>query len=94
MMAMAYVIEFGDAFEKANIPRGEKYQQLFEQMYETNKNISLLSLESVGRAYSEACVYYFKKGQKAKAKQLLDKGLQIVPNDFQLKMRKQMINGG
>lgn len=94
MMGMAYVIEFGDAFEKANIPRGEKYQQLFEQLYETNKNISLLSPESVGRAYSEACVYYFKKGQKAKAKQLLDKGLQIVPNDFQLKMRKQMINGG
>jgi len=47
----------------------------------------------VGRAYSEACVYYFKKGQKVKARQLLDKGLQLVPNDYQLKIRKQMMGG-
>ena len=94
MMALVYVVEFGDNFEKPNIARAEKYQRIFETLYETNKNITLLSPDAVGMAYSEACVYYFKKGQKVKAKQLLEKGLQIVPNDFQLKMRKQMINGG
>jgi tetratricopeptide (TPR) repeat protein len=94
MVALTYVVEFGDNFEKSNVTRGEKYQQMFEQVYDSNKNIILLSPDAVGRAYSEACVYYFKKGQKVKAKQLLEKGLQIVPNDFQLKMRKQMINGG
>ncbi|MBL7872363.1 MAG: hypothetical protein JNM78_12175 [Cyclobacteriaceae bacterium] len=94
MVALTYVVEFGDNFEKSNVTRGEKYQQMFEQVYDSNKSISLLSPESVGRAYSEACIYYFKKGQKAKAKQLLERGLQIVPNDFQLKMRRQMINGG
>ena len=94
MIALVYVVEFGDNFEKPNIARGEKYQKMFETLYETNKNITLLSPDAVGKAYSEACVYYFKKGQKVKAKQLLEKGLQIVPNDFQLKMRKQMINGG
>ena len=94
MVALTYVVEFGDNFEKPNIARAEKYQRMFEQVYESNKNITLLSPESVGRAYSEACVYYFKRGQKAKAKELLERGLQIVPNDFQLKMRKQMINGG
>jgi tetratricopeptide (TPR) repeat protein len=94
MIALVYAVEFGDNFEKGNIARGEKYLQMFEAMYETNKSISLLSPGAVGKAYSEACVYFFKKGQKGKAKQLLDKGLQIVPDDFQLKMRKQMINGG
>ncbi len=94
MMALVYVVEFGDNFKKPDIARSGKYQQMFEALYETNKNITLLNPDAVGMAYSEACVYYFKKGQKAKAKQLLEKGLEIVPNDFQLKMRKQMINGG
>lgn len=92
MIGMAYALEFGNSFEKGNLSRGEKYQQLFEALYESDKNI--FSPEAVGRAYSEASVYYFKKGQKAKAKQLLEKGLQIVPDNYQLKMRKQMINGG
>lgn len=91
MMALAYVVEFGDSFEKGNASRGEKYQLLFEKQYESDK--TLLSPEAIGQAYSEACVYYFKKGQKVKAKQLLEKGLQIVPDNYQLKMRKQMILG-
>jgi tetratricopeptide (TPR) repeat protein len=92
MMSMAYVTEFGNSFEKGNSIKGEKYQKLFEEIYAFDK--SILSPESVGRAYSEASVYFFKKGQKAKANQLLEKGLEIVPNDFQLKRRKQMMNGG
>jgi tetratricopeptide (TPR) repeat protein len=92
MMSLTYVIEFGNSFQKGDIKRGEKYQGLFEKEYESDN--TLLSADAVGRAYSEASVYYFKKGQKVKANQLLDKGLQIVPDDFQLKARKQMINGG
>jgi tetratricopeptide (TPR) repeat protein len=92
MMSLAYVIESGDSFEKGDVKRGEKYQQLFEKQYEWDK--TLLSPDAVGRAYSEASVYYFKKGQKAKANQLLDKGLEIVPDNYQLKTRKLMINGG
>jgi hypothetical protein len=94
MMAFSYIMEAGDSFEKGDVVRGEKFQLLFETLYETNKNITLMSTDAVGRAYSEACVYYFKKGQKTKAKQLLDKGLTIAPDNYQLKMRKQMINNG
>src|SRR5688572_537041 len=61
MMSLAYVIESGDSFAKGDVKRGEKYQQLFEKQYESDK--TLLSPEAVGRAYSEASVYYFKKGQ-------------------------------
>lgn len=93
MMALVYVVEFGNSFEKGNITRGEQYQKLFENAYDTNKSLNLLSPDAVGHAYSEACVYYFKKGQKVKARQLLDKGLQLVPNDYQLKVRKQMMGG-
>ncbi len=92
LIAYAYVVEFGDSFEKGNVTRGEKYQLLFENLYGSDK--TLLSPEAVGNAYSEASIYYFKKGQKAKAKQILEKGLEIVPDNYQLKARKQMINGG
>lgn len=93
MLALVYVVEFGESFEKGNSVRGEQYQKLFENAIEINKNVNLLSPDAVGRAYSEACVYYFKKGQKPKARQFLEKGLQLVPNDYQLKIRKQMMGG-
>lgn len=91
MIAYAYAVEFGESFKKGNVIRAEKYQQLFEKFYETDQ--TLLSPESVGMAYAEASVYYFKKGQKTKAKQLLDRGLEIVPDNYQLRLRKQMIGG-
>ncbi|MBA4054131.1 MAG: hypothetical protein C0490_05415 [Marivirga sp.] len=94
LIALAYAIEFGNSFESSNIARGEKYKKLFEEIYTTDKNLTLLNPDAVGRSYSEACAYYFKKGQKGKANQLVDKGLQIVPDNYQLRMRKRMMNGG
>jgi tetratricopeptide (TPR) repeat protein len=92
MVAMSYAGEFGDCFEKGDVARGEKYQKQFETLYDAG-NITILSSEAVGHAYSEAATYYFRKGQKTKAKALIERGLQIVPGDYQLKMRKQMLNG-
>ena len=93
-MAIAYIIECANSYQKGNATNGEKYRLLFEGMYESGMDITILSPNDVGNAYSNASVYYFKKGQREKAKQLLDKGLKIVPDNYQLKTRKQMINGG
>lgn len=92
LLAMGYVGAFGDAYDKGKVADGDRYQKLFEDLYKSNKNINLISPEAVGRAYSNACSYYFRKGQKARARQFLELGLAIVPNDMQLNMRKQMIN--
>lgn len=94
MIALAYVIEFGKGFESSNVTRGQKYQKLFEDIYAADKNITILNRDAVSKAYSDACAHYFKKGQKGKASQLVEKGLEIVPDDYQLRMRKRMINGG
>ncbi|HEX6891226.1 MAG TPA: hypothetical protein VF141_11035 [Chryseolinea sp.] len=94
IMALAYIIECGNSYQKNNATDGEKYRLLFEGMYDSPLDITILSPNDVGNAYSAASVYYFKKGQREKAKQLLDKGLKIVPDNYQLKTRKQMINGG
>jgi tetratricopeptide (TPR) repeat protein len=93
MIAMIYAAEFGKSFQKGDEKRGEKYQKLFEDFY-NQQSITILNPQAVGQAYSEACVYYFKKGNKTKAKQYLQRGLEIVPDDLQLKMRRQMLGGG
>lgn len=93
MLAMLYAAEFGESFQRGDEKRGEKYQKLFEDFY-ASQTITIMSPQVIGQAYSEACVYFFKMGQKAKAKQYLQKGLDIVPNDMQLKMRRQMLGGG
>lgn len=93
ILALTYVVEFGESFKNKDEKRGEQYRNLFENYY-SQQGITILNTNLVGQAYSEACVYYFRKGQKAKANQYLQKGLEIVPDDYQLKMRKQMLGGG
>ncbi len=90
LVALAYAGHFGDCFEKGDAVNGEKNRELFEEL--VGKEQIILSEEIIGRAYSEAAFYYFKKGQKTKAKAMIARGLEIVPDNYQLRMRKQMIN--
>ncbi len=91
MIAMSYALMFGEAFEKGNLSEAEKYKAQFEEMVKTNKDINIVP-SIIGSAYSSACSYYYKKGQKSKAMQLLEKGLELSPDNFELRTRQQMIN--
>ena len=91
MVSMTTVMAFGDAMRDGNVVQGEKFQAKFEKMMAANKDLNTPS-GVIGTAYSAASSYYFKRGQKARAKAVLDKGLQFAPNDFELRRRKQMIN--
>lgn len=46
----------------------------------------------IGRAYSEAAVYYFKKGYNSKSRNYLNKGLELAPRSNELKSRIRMLN--
>ncbi len=46
----------------------------------------------LGRAYSEAAVYYFKKGHYNSAKRYLNEGLKYAPGNRELVTRKHMID--
>ncbi len=91
MLATAYVAHFGDCFQKNQIEAGTKSQLMFEEMWSSNKNL-ILNPSAIGNSYSNACSYYFKKGQKAKAKAILNKGLEIAPDSYELRIRQQMLN--
>lgn len=90
MLANAYAACFGAAFEKGKLSEGETFLKKFEELVASQPQISLES-ELIGRAYSEAASFYFNKGQKTKARALIEKGLEFSPDNRELRIRKQMI---
>lgn len=90
MLANAYAACFGQAFEKGKLSEGEMFLKKFEELVALQPQLNLES-ELIGRAYSEAASFYFNKGQKAKARLLIEKGLEFSPDNRELRIRKQMI---
>ena len=75
-------------FVLKNSTKGEEYFKAFEDLCsEGNKNEVEANTYYVEKAYSEAAGFYFKKGNKVKAKQVLQKGLNYAPNSFALRLR-------
>nr|NQU92118.1 hypothetical protein [Bacteroidota bacterium] len=52
---------------------------------------SYMMNEAIQEAYSRAASYYFRKGDYRRAKKYLNKGLEYVPNSFELKHKLQSI---
>lgn len=88
MLAGSYLIEFGQSYDLNDEPKGIKYRKLFEENYTDNLNVDQ---QNIGRAYSLAAIFYFKKGYKQKAISILNKGLELAPGNYELLTRKRMI---
>lgn len=88
MLVGSYLIEFGQAFDLSNEKTGLTFKSLFEKNYSPDLSVPQ---QNVGRAYSLAAVYYFKKGHKQKALSILNKGLELAPGNYELLTRKRMI---
>lgn len=73
------------------VTKGEKYITEFETLHASNKGITVGD-RFVERAYSTAATYYYKKGNVAKTKQLLKKGIEYAPDNFGLKIRLNQIH--
>ncbi len=91
MVAMTNVIQFGEEYRLGNANSGDQYKAIFEKMLLDNNNLNVSS-STIGNAYSSACSYYFKRGQKVKAKTILMKGLELAPDSYELRTRQQMIH--
>lgn len=90
LMATGYLLKFMEDFDAGKPAEGDKYRLMFEEVYRTNADLNV-NRYSIGQAYSTAAVYYFKKNQLAKAKVYIDKGLELVPDNQELQMRKRAI---
>ena len=90
LLAAATAIQFGEEYDKGKTETGERYKVEFENFLKEDPTLEIQP-GIIGKAYASACAYYFRKGQKSKAKQYLLDGLKISPNNYELRTRMQMI---
>ena len=90
MYASALLIQFGMEYSLNNPTEGDKYKAEFESHRKRLPNVSINS-NLIGQSYSTAAVYFFRKGQTAKAKAIIAKGLEYAPGNYELQIRKEMI---
>lgn len=87
-----YLMQFAQAYDLNKEKDANYYRQLFEEAMNNNSKDLPINTELIGRAYSLAAVYYFKKGNNTKTRNLLNKGLEYAPNNFELLQRKRLLN--
>ncbi len=75
-----------ESFSMNEMNKGENYIKDFEILFSSNKEIEP-GPTYVEKAYSVPAGIYYKKGNYAKAKQLLKSGLIYAPDSFGLKQR-------
>ena len=84
----AYLLQCGRSFDLNRVEDAVKYKTLFEKHFNPQINIDATN---IGRVYSIAAVYYFKKGYTAKAKSIIAQGLKYAPGNHELLVRQRMI---
>ncbi|MDH5400734.1 MAG: hypothetical protein OEX02_21450, partial [Cyclobacteriaceae bacterium] len=90
LMATAYLTAFMQSYQLNNTVEGDHYKKLFEELFQANPDMHL-PVDKVAEAYSAAAVYYFRKGQKVRARQYIDDGLKVIPGNFELQQRQRML---
>lgn len=90
MLASAYLANAANKFENSNPTAGETYRKNFEDMLQANPELKPSS-NLLGRTYSAAAVYYFRKGQTRKARELIEQGLKLAPGSYELQSRRRML---
>jgi hypothetical protein len=90
MRATAYLIQFNMSYSLDKISEGDKYKAMFETLSNKYPEVTI-DANLIGQSYSNAAVYYYRKGQVSKAKQFLATGLKYAPDNYELIMRQRMI---
>lgn len=92
MVALAHGMLFGQLYDKGDLKGAEDQQKKFETLYFGDVILSQLDNDVIAHSYASGASYFFKKGMKTKAKAMIEQGLKIVPNSYELKSRRQMLN--
>lgn len=86
MLCDAYIQLAVEAYDNNSIRVATKYQTLFDEKCNDKESYSFYNI-NVPKLYSAAAVYYFRKGNMNKSKNLILKGLKLVPDSYELKQR-------
>ncbi|UTW64324.1 hypothetical protein KFE98_09350 [bacterium SCSIO 12741] len=69
---------------------GEEYLKKFEAYPESV--LKEINGELIDETYGEAASYYFKRGQKTRSRQVVERGLKVNPDSYELKTRLRMLS--
>ena len=81
-----YLRGFGEAFQLQDGPAGVEYMAQFEKLMAANPDTGIDHL-LVGRSYSSAAIYYYRKGMVSKSRQVIERGLSYAPDNIELKLK-------
>ena len=81
-----YLELFGQAFQLQDRETGEKYRLLFENLMDENPDAGV-DQYLIGRSYSSAAIFYYRRGRISKSEQLVRKGLEYAPDNIDLKLK-------
>ena len=85
-----YLIAMDEAFENKNASKAIDYKNKFEAFI--NEFGYRYDEYTLGRAYSQGIMYYFRRGAYSNARNLLNDGLKFAPDNQDLKMRKYYLD--
>lgn len=91
MLLNLYLSQMAEDFESRKAVNGNKMKELFEEKIDGNDSY-IYDKYILSNAYSKAAVYYFKRGYTTRARAIIKKGLEFVPDSYELKSRLRMIS--
>jgi tetratricopeptide (TPR) repeat protein len=83
---LAYLRNGEEKFDFDKPAEGITMIEKFEKLFREHPGISI-QYDKAADAYSAAAVYYFKRNEKAKAKEYLKRGLAVAPDNYELRYR-------
>gem|GEM_PF-2129017 len=82
----AFLQYAGESFQVEDVTTGEEYLAKFDTLHRDNPDIGI-DQYLIGRSYSSAAIYYFRKGNVARSRQLVLKGLELAPGNIELQLK-------
>ncbi|MEM8895830.1 MAG: hypothetical protein AAGC88_14710 [Bacteroidota bacterium] len=86
MYITAHLLGMYNSFENRDVESAKHHKNQFEELYGVYPTYNIDQV-LVGRAYSRASIYYFKRGDYSTAKRMLNSGLKYAPDNIELRNR-------
>jgi len=90
LLATSYLVQSQLSYAEKKVAAGDTYRGRFEGTMDKYSGLKVYS-DLVAEVYSSAAVHYFRLGQTAKAREIINRGLKYAPGNYELKIRKDMI---
>ena len=79
-----------ESYSKDRASSGSEYLNMLEETLNENEGVDY-NQQAIGNAYGAIGAYYYRKGQKEKAKKFLNRGLEYSPENENITRKLRLI---